>query len=68
MGEAGLELQSTTTIHTNDLRNLHSDAAAKSGAVASEPAPNGANPDVLAAFVAVLTPEQRAALAKLLRG
>jgi len=68
MGGEGLELQATTTIHNNDLRNLHSDGAAKSGAVGSEPAPNGANLDVLAAFVAVLSPEQRATLAKLLGG
>jgi len=43
-------------------------SGAVSGAVESEPAPDGANPDVLAAFVAVLSPEQRAALAKLLAG
>lgn len=68
MGRVGLELLSSTTIPTNDLQNLHSDGAAKSGAVASEPALNGANSDVLAALVAVLTPEQRATLAKLLGG
>ena len=68
LGRVGLELQSSTTIPTNDLQNLHSDGAAKSGAVASEPALNGANSDVLAALVAVLTPEQRATLAKLLGG
>ena len=43
-------------------------SGAKSGAVGDRPAENAANSDVLAAFVAVLSPEQRAALAKLLGG
>jgi hypothetical protein len=41
-------------------------SGAESGAVAAEPSPTPTNPDVLAAFLAVLTPEQRAALAKML--
>ncbi len=43
-------------------------SGAKSGAVENRPVDSGVNLDALVAFVAVLSPEQRAALAKLLGG
>lgn len=46
----------------------HTASAAKSGAVENLPVESSQNANVLAAFVAVLSPEQRAELAKLLGG
>ena len=47
---------------------LNRTGGAESGAVVNRSAEITPNNDVLAAFAAVLTPEQRAALAKLLGG
>jgi len=58
VGEAGLEPDSVTAIQNNNLGNLLSVADAKSGAVPADA--------MLAALVAMLTPEQKAAFVAML--
>jgi len=67
MGDEGLEPSDVSAIQDNGLRNPPYSGAAKSGAVGNEPPKSGsATLDMMAAFVAILSPEQRSALGRLL--
>ena len=64
----GIEPDSISTINSNELGDIDSAGAAKSGAVETNPTSSGATPDMLTVFVASLSAEQRAKLAAMLMG
>ena len=68
IAKVGLELNEEIPTNPSTTTSQAHIGGAESGAVEKHPVERSANLDVLAAFIAVLTPEQRVALARLLRG